>query len=108
MPALAVPLAADRLEAWEAWTAELAGPRKAEFDDLNARHGLTEHRVYLQAMPDGGYLVVVIHEGPGAEDFAANVGASEHEFDRWFAAAVAEVHGLDPAGPLPPAAERRL
>ena len=44
MPALAAPLAADKLDAWEAWVGELNGPRKAAFDDMNARHGLTEHR----------------------------------------------------------------
>jgi hypothetical protein len=109
MPAMAVPLAADKLEAWEAWLGDLTGARKADFDDLNARHGLTEHRAYLQAMPDGDFLVVVVHEGPGANDFMARVMESDHEFDRWFVAAVAEVHGIDPSdGPLPPVAERRL
>jgi hypothetical protein len=29
MPAIAVPLAADKLDAWEVWIAELNGPRKA-------------------------------------------------------------------------------
>jgi hypothetical protein len=42
MPAMAAPLAAEKLDAWEAWVAELGGARKAEFEDMNARHGLTE------------------------------------------------------------------
>jgi hypothetical protein len=69
MPGMAIPLAADKLDAWEAWVAELNGPRKAAFDDMNARHGLTEHRAYLQPTPDGGFLVLVITDGPGAESF---------------------------------------
>jgi hypothetical protein len=105
---MAAPLAADKLEAWEGWIAELNGSRKAEFDDMNARHGLTDHRAYLQPMPDGNFLVLVLHEGPGGDDFLANVMSSDNEFDRWFVGAVADVHGMDTSGPLPPLAARRL
>ena len=42
MPGMVVPLAADKVGAWETWIGELGGPRKAEFEDMNARHGLTE------------------------------------------------------------------
>ena len=108
MPAMAAPLAADKLEAWEAWVGELGGPRKAGFDDMNARHGLNEHRAYLQPTPDGSYLVLVMIEGPGAEDFLASAGQSDHEFDRWFIGSVADLHGIDPTGPLPPLAAQRL
>jgi hypothetical protein len=108
MPGMAVPLAADKLDAWEAWIAELNGPRKPAFDDMNARHGLTEHRAYLQPTPDGDFVVLVITDGPGAESFLANVAASGEAFDQWFMGSVAEVHGLDTSGPLPPMAERRL
>jgi len=108
MPGMAIPLAADKLDAWEAWVAELNGPRKAAFDDMNARHGLTEHRAYLHPTPDGGFLVLVITDGPGAESFLANAASSDEEFDRWFMGSVAEVHGMDTSGPLPTMATRKL
>jgi hypothetical protein len=108
MPAMAAPLAAEKLDAWEAWAAELNGARKDELDDMNTRHGLTDHRAYLQPAPDGGYLVLVVHEGPGGDGFLANVASSDHEFDRWFVASVADLHGIDPSGPMPPMAERKL
>ena len=108
MPALAAPLAADKLATWEGWITELNGPRKAAFDDMNARHGLTEHRAYLQPLPDGNYLVLAIHEGPGSEGFIASVLQSDHEFDRWFAESIGGIHGIDPRAPLPPTAARRL
>jgi len=108
MAALAAPLAADKLGEWEAWIAELTGPRKAEFDDMNARHSLDEHRAYLQPQPDGSYLVLVIHEGPGGESFLAAVLESDHEFDRWFAQSVVKLHGLEPGTTPPPPAARRL
>lgn len=108
MAALAAPLAADKLDEWERWIAELTGPRKAELDDMNARHGLDDHRAYLQPQPDGNYLVLVIQEGPGGESFMASVLQSDHEFDRWFAQSVAEIHGFELDGPPPPGAARRL
>jgi hypothetical protein len=105
---MAVPLPAEKLDAWKNWTEELKGARKAGFDDMNARLGLTEHRAYLQPTPDGSFLVLVVHEGPGGDDFMADVAASDHEFDRWFLKTVADLHGIDPSGPLPPAATRHL
>jgi len=108
MPALAVPLAADKLSAWEAWVEELKGPRKAAFDDMNARLGLTEHRAYLQPTPDGNYLVVVVQDGPGEDSFTEDVLASDNEFDKWFVATIADVHGIDPSGPMPPTPKRYL
>jgi hypothetical protein len=108
MPALAVPLAAEKLDTWESWIAELNGPRKAEFDDMNARHGLTEHRAYLQPTPDGNFLVLAIHEGPGADAYLPNMAQSDHEFDQWFMGTVVDVHAMDMSGPPPPMAARRL
>ncbi len=108
MPAIAVPLAAEKLDAWEEWIAELNGPRKTEFDDLNARHGLTEHRAYLQPTPDGNFVVLAVHEGPGADNFLPSAASSDNEFDQWFMGTVAELHGMDPNSPLPPLGARRL
>lgn len=105
---MAAPLAAGKLDAWESWVAELGGARKAAFDDMNARHGLTEHRAYLQPLPDGNFLVLAVHEGPGADSFLGNLAQSGHEFDQWFLGTVAGLHDIDPSGPLPPMAGRRL
>ena len=105
MPAMAAPLAAEKLDAWESWVAELGGPRKAAFDDMNARHGLTEHRAYLQPTPDGNFLVLVVYEGPGSDGFLASMAQSDQEFDQWFIATVADIHGIDTSGPLPPMAK---
>jgi hypothetical protein len=105
---MAVPLKADKLDPWESWVAELNGPRKGEFDDMNARHGLSEHRAYLQPTPDGNFLVLVMLEGPGADDFIANAMASDDEFDQWFARSVADLHGMDTSGPTPPMAARKI
>ncbi len=108
MAGMIAPLAADKLDAWEAWIAELSGARRAEYEDMNERYGLTDHRAYLQPMPDGNYAVLVIHEGPGGDDFLPRMIASDNEFDRWFVSAVVDIHGIDTSGTMPPMAERRL
>jgi hypothetical protein len=108
MLAFAVPLAAEKRGPWESWLNELKGPRKAAFDDMNARLGLTRHEAYLQPAPDGNFLVIVVQDGPGGESFGEKLLLSDNEFDRWFAAAVADLHGIDPAGPPPPAPTRYL
>ena len=107
MPALAAPLSA---------TAPGLGgvdrrarrPPQGGVRGLNARHGLTEHRAYLQRLPDGSFLVLAIHEGPGADTFLPNLMGSDDAFDQWFAASIGEIHGMDGSGPMPPLAARRL
>lgn len=108
MDVAVAPLTPGKLEAWEAWVAELNGARKAEFDDLNRRHGVTQHAAWLQQIPDGSYLVIIVTDGPGSADLMGKLVASEHGFDRWFVTKATEVHGLEPTAPPPPAAQRRL
>jgi len=36
------------------------------------------------------------------------VASSDDSFDQWFVSKVAECHGIDMSGPLPPPAERKL
>jgi len=52
MGAFAAPILPAKLDAWEVWIAELNGPRKAEFDDMNTRYNVTGHRAWLQQTPD--------------------------------------------------------
>ena len=108
MGAIAVPILPGKVDEWEGWIAELNGPRKAEFDDMNQRMGLTGHRAWLQQTPDGGHLVIAVHDGPGGDEFMGKLVASENEFDSWFRAKVGQIHGIDFSAPPPPPAEQRL
>jgi hypothetical protein len=104
MAAIAVPILPGKLDAWKAWGDELNGPRRAELEDLNARHGLRRHRAFLQQNPDGSHLVIAIHDGPGGDGFLAALAGSDHPFDRWFVEHVADLHGV-PLSMAPPAPE---
>jgi len=108
MGALAVPILPGKAETWETWVSELNGARKADFDDMNQRFGLTGHRAWLEHTPDGQDLVIAVHDGPGADDFMGKLAASDVEFDGWFRGKIAEIHGIDFAGAMPPMPEQRL
>ena len=75
---------------------------------MNSRLGLEEHRAYLQPTPDGGFLVLVVTEGPGAGTFLDAAAASDHGFDQEFIGAVSDLHGMDPSAERPPMAERKI
>lgn len=108
MEAMAVPINPGKADAWEAWTVELTGPRKAEFDDMNQRYGLTTHAAWLQVNPDGSQLAVVVFDGPGATSFMHDLAGSDHEFDTWFRSSVEDIHPMDFSAPPPPAPKRFL
>jgi hypothetical protein len=99
--AFAAPLLPGKTEAWRDWIAEMNGPRSADLADFNARHGLTRHAAWLQQTPQGD-LVVVIHEGPGAEGLMPNLATADNEFDVWFRDNAQDLHGIDFSNPPPP------
>jgi hypothetical protein len=108
MTAMAAPIVPGKEDVWRAWMAELTGPRKAELSASNDRHGLTAHHAWLQANPDGSHVAIVVHDGPGADAYLGSMAQSTDAFDQWFIGKVAEVHGMDLGGPLPPPAEQVL
>lgn len=108
MEAMAVPIKPGKLAAWESWCGELTGSRKAEFDDMNQRFGLTTHASWHQADPGGTDLAVVVIDGPGASDFLGKLARSDHEFDTWFRSSIEDIHPMDFSAPPPPMPVRRL
>jgi hypothetical protein len=82
--AFAVPIKPGKEETWKSWAAEISGARKAEFDDMNERMGLTTHAAWLQQNPDGSQLAVVVLDGPGAPEFLGKLAVSNHGFDTEF------------------------
>lgn len=70
---------------------------------MNQRHGLTTHAAWLHANPDGSHIVVVALDGSGAPAFLGNMAQSDHEFDKWFASGIENVHPMDFSAPPPPA-----
>ena len=106
--AFAAPIKPGKEETWNSWAAEMNGARKAEFDEMNERMGLTTHAAWLQQNPDGSQLAVVVLDGPGAPEFLGKLATSDHEFDTGFRASIEDIHPMDFSAPPPPAPVRFL
>lgn len=106
--AMAAPIVPGKEDAWAEFAGQLTGGRKAEFDDFNTRHRLTDHRAWLQKNPHGSSVVIIVVEGPGAETFMGEFATSDNAFDKWFTEKVVEVHGFDFSAPPPPLPERKI
>jgi hypothetical protein len=101
--ALAIPIVQGREDDWKELMRQLAGPRAAEFQEMNQRLGLVRHEAWLQEGDEGPALSIVFMEGPGEREFDARLARSDHPFDRWFRQRLGEVHPIDPgAEPAPP------
>lgn len=104
MGVVLAPIPNDKVAEWKTWMAELTGPRHAELEDFNRRHGLTKHEAWFCETPMGA-AVVAIHEGPGSADFMPKVAVSSHAFDLEFRTRLQSIHGMDlskpPPGPMP-------
>ena len=86
-----------KLQAWKDWAGEL---RRPEFEDFNRRYGLTRHRAWLAETP-AGPMVIVLLEGPRADDHMQRLAASDNEFDRCHKDKIKEIHGMDITQPSP-------
>lgn len=87
---------------WRAFAAEVSGPRRAEWDDMHRRTGMTENW-YLQAHPRGDAGIIYM-EGDDFQAAFQRLAASDHPFDAWYREQIRQVHGIDlarvPPGPL--------
>ena len=60
--AFAMPVLPGKAEAARRFVAEVLGPRRSDWDDLQRRQGVTRERYFLQTAP-GGDLMIVTGEG---------------------------------------------
>lgn len=94
MSVLMIPILAGEVENWKKMTQEISGSKKKEFEDFNKRYGLTRHDAWLSET-DSNAVAVVMHEGPGEEQFMKKLAESDHDFDTWFRNKISTVHGVD-------------
>ena len=104
MGVILAPIIEGKVDAWKQWTRDLSGARGQELADFNRRYGLTRHAAWLAETPSGPAVIVLL-EGPGADEFMPKLGPSQNQFDLWFKENIKEIHGMDvtqpPPGPMP-------
>jgi hypothetical protein len=91
--AFALPVLPGKAEAARRFVREVLGPRRADWDDLQRRQGVTRESYFLQTAPEGD-LLLVVGEGTFAP-VAAWIDPARIPFDRWFIEQVRDVTGVD-------------
>ena len=91
-----LPGGADNLREF---AAEVAGPRREEFEDFHHRAGLTAERWFVQQTPQGDVLNLVLEGDPMRA--IGVLATSDVPFDVWFREKAKVVHGVDFTQPLP-------
>ena len=105
MGLVVAPIVDGKLDAWKSFIDNCKSGSKSEgFQDLNKRYNLTRHDIWHAETP-GGSMAVVLHEGPGSDDFMQALGKSDHSFDEWMKDQISDVHNMNfnepPKGPPP-------
>jgi hypothetical protein len=95
--AMAAPILAGKTEQWKRFIAELAGPRRAEFEQTRRELGVRE-RVFFQ-QSDGMALAIVTWEGDEPERTLERMSTLRGPFAQWFIEQVKELHGMDLSRP---------
>src|SRR3954469_17409668 len=97
------PILAGKEDAGRAFAAETIGPRRKDFEALQARSNVTRETWALQETPMGSFMVAWF-EGD-VESAFGDLAADQGEFATWFRGQVLEITGVDmsqpPEGPLP-------
>jgi hypothetical protein len=97
---IAVRIPAGKTEAVRQMFSESLGPRKAEYDDLQRRSGITEEAYWLQTDPDGDSLIVISNRDQN--QFMEIMANPKSDFDRWFRDRIQEIFAFDLNAPTSP------
>jgi hypothetical protein len=89
-PLLPGATATDREEMLSCWT----GERSVAHRESRRRHGITREAVWIQTTPAGDIAVVLI-ESPDVAAALLGLANSADDFDVWFRAHLADMHGID-------------
>jgi len=101
MGLVVAPIVDGKFDAWTEFMEKcVSGSEKEKFRDLNQRYKLTRHDIWYAETP-GGPMAVVLHEGPGSDEFMPALSKSDHSFDVWMKEQITECHNMSFDGPPP-------
>lgn len=95
--AFVAPILPGKRDQWEAFMAQITGPRRSEFNASRRNAGVHE-RTFLQETPMGDFVIVTLEGDSPMESFGAIANADD-AFTHWFVQQVQEIHGFDPRQP---------
>jgi hypothetical protein len=91
--AFVAPILPGKRDQWDAFMAELAGPRRSEFNASRQQQGVHE-RNFLQETPMGDFAIVTL-EGDNPVQALGAIAHTDDDFTHWFVQQVQEIHGFD-------------
>ena len=94
----AFPILPGKEGAARAFAEAVAGPRKAEFDEMQARAGV-QRETWAVQQTDAGSFMLVWFEGPDIEAAFTDLATGQDDFTVWFRGQIQGVTGLDMAEP---------
>jgi hypothetical protein len=94
----AFPVLPGKTEQARKFAGDVAGARRKEFDESQARFGATRETWALQSTPGGDFMLVWF-EAPDIEKGFVMLAESTEPFDVWFRGQVLETTGFDLSAP---------
>ena len=91
--AFLAPIPPEKRAQWDAFRAEITGPRHSEFNASRRSHGVHE-RTFLQETPMGDFVMVTL-DGENPLEGLLGIAREDSDFARWFHDQVQEIHGFD-------------
>ena len=89
----AFPVLPGKEDAGRAFAAAISGPKKAEFDAMQARSGVTRETWSMQETPAGTFILVWF-DGDVEAAFT-DLATAQDDFTVWFRAQIEEITGAD-------------
>ncbi len=91
--AFVAPILPGKRDQWDAFIAEITGPRRSDFNAARRNVGVQE-RTFLQETPMGDVVIVTLEGDNPLEAFGA-LASADDAFTNWFVQQVQELHGFD-------------
>ena len=92
--AFAFPLRAGKTEEWRAWSSEILGPRRSEYEAISRKLGLGTQRWYLQHTPQGDQAIIYL-EGDDLERTFQHLRTAQDPFTVLVRQRVQDFFGVD-------------
>ena len=100
---MALPILPGKTKAVKAMFKKIKEQKWADYERVQKNQGITKERDFLQATPQGDFLLIYIESENVQKTFEAFT-ASKDPFDLWYIDEMKKNTGVDfslPAGPLP-------
>src|SRR5689334_12168488 len=92
--AFAFPLRAGKTEEWRAWSSEILGPRRSEYEAFSRKLGLGTQRWYLQHTPQGDQAIIYL-EGDDLERTFQHLRTAQDPFTVLVRQRAQDLFGVD-------------